>query len=257
MVAIDTVRYTTPGEPILTVRGVSRGFARGVGEVRVLAEVNLSLRSGEIVGLLGRSGSGKSTLLRIIAGLIKPSGGEVIYRGRPVTGPAEGIAMVFQTFALFPWLTVLQNVEAGLEALGVPGTESRRRALSGIDLIGLDGFESAYPREPLRRHAPARRLCPRAGRRADHPAAGRAFFGTRRIDCGDDPHRPSRPLDRAPTADQIDAAGHPQHRGSGLHVRPHSDLFLEPRARCGEIGVVFPHPRNRLDDAFRQMVDDI
>jgi len=101
----------------------------------VLAEVNLSLRSGEIVGLLGRSGSGKSTLLRIIAGLIKPSGGEVIYRGRPVTGPAEGIAMVFQTFALFPWLTVLQNVEAGLEALGVPGTESRRRALS------------AYPRE--------------------------------------------------------------------------------------------------------------
>ena len=147
MVAIDTVRYTTPGEPILTVRGVSRGFARGVGEVRVLAEVNLSLRSGEIVGLLGRSGSGKSTLLRIIAGLIKPSGGEVIYCGRPVTGPAEGIAMVFQTFALFPWLTVLQNVEAGLEALGVPGTESRRRALSGIDLIGLDGFESAYPRE--------------------------------------------------------------------------------------------------------------
>ena len=147
MVAIDTVRDTTPGEPILTVRGVSRGFARGVGEVRVLAEVNVSLRSGEIVGLLGRSGSGKSTLLRIIAGLIKPSGGEVIYRGRPVTGPAEGIAMVFQTFALFPWLTVLQNVEAGLEALGVPGKESRRRALSGIDLIGLDGFESAYPRE--------------------------------------------------------------------------------------------------------------
>src|ERR1700687_1544789 len=109
----------TAGEPILAVRGVSRGFARGAGEVRVLAEVDLVLRSGEIVGLLGRSGSGKSTLLRIIAGLIRPSGGEVVYRGRPVTGPPEGIAMVFQTFALFPWLTVLQNVEAVLEALRV------------------------------------------------------------------------------------------------------------------------------------------
>jgi NitT/TauT family transport system ATP-binding protein len=100
------------------MRGVNRGFARGSGEVRVLADVDLSLRTDEIVGLLGRSGSGKSTLLRIIAGLIRPSSGEVTYRGRAVNGPAEGIAMVFQTFALFPWLTVLQNVEAGLEALG-------------------------------------------------------------------------------------------------------------------------------------------
>ena len=88
--------------------------------MRVLADVDLSLHGGEIVGLLGRSGSGKSTLLRIIAGLIRPSSGEVVYRGKPVKGPAEGIAMVFQTFALFPWLTVLQNVEAGLEALAVP-----------------------------------------------------------------------------------------------------------------------------------------
>ena len=141
MVALDTLHETRPGESILTVRGVSRGFARGSGEVRVLADVDLSLRTGEIVGLLGRSGSGKSTLLRIISGLIRPSGGEVVYRGHPVDGPAEGIAMVFQTFALFPWLTVLQNVEAGLEALGVPDKESRRRALSAIDLIGLDGFE--------------------------------------------------------------------------------------------------------------------
>src|SRR6516225_11422904 len=116
MVAIDTVRETAVGDPILTVRGVSRGFERGSGEVRVLDDVDLSLRSSEIVGLLGRSGSGKSTLLRIISGLITPSSGEVIYHGRPVNGPAEGVAMVFQTFALFPWLTVLQNVEAGLEA---------------------------------------------------------------------------------------------------------------------------------------------
>jgi NitT/TauT family transport system ATP-binding protein len=147
MVATETLTETRLAEPILTVHDVTRGFPRGSGEIRVLADVDLSLRAGEIVGLLGRSGSGKSTLLRIIAGLIRPSSGEVVYRGRPVNGPAEGIAMVFQTFALFPWLTVLQNVEAGLEALSVPAKESRRRALAAIDLIGLDGFESAYPRE--------------------------------------------------------------------------------------------------------------
>ncbi|MFX8106538.1 ATP-binding cassette domain-containing protein, partial [Acinetobacter baumannii] len=89
---------------------------------------------------LGRSGSGKSTLLRIVAGLIEPSGGRVIYRGEALDGPAEGIAMVFQSFALFPWLTVLQNVEAGLEAQGVSARERRERALEAIDLIGLDGF---------------------------------------------------------------------------------------------------------------------
>jgi NitT/TauT family transport system ATP-binding protein len=105
------------------------------------------LRPGEIVGLLGRSGSGKSTLLRQIAGLDEPSSGVVNYLGHPVSGPASGIAMVFQSFALFPWLTVLENVQLGLEAQGVAEAEMRKRSLQAIDLIGLDGFESAYPRE--------------------------------------------------------------------------------------------------------------
>src|SRR5579872_1389457 len=135
------------GEEILRVKDVCRGFNKSQGELLVLDDANLSLREGEIVGLLGRSGSGKSTLLRIIAGLIEPTGGEVTYLGKPLNGPAEGVAMVFQTFALFPWLTVLQNVEAGLEALGVGARERRERALAAIDLIGLDGFENAYPRE--------------------------------------------------------------------------------------------------------------
>src|SRR5271156_5362271 len=138
MVAIDALSETSTRDTILTLRGVSRGFPKGSGEVLVLADVELTLQGGEIVGLLGRSGSGKSTLLRIIAGLIRPNGGQVIYRGQPVSGPAEGIAMVFQTFALFPWLTVLQNVEAGLEALDMPDKDCRRRALFAIDLIGLD-----------------------------------------------------------------------------------------------------------------------
>src|ERR1700743_3887977 len=134
--------------PLLDVQNVSQAFSKPDGDQLVVLEgVNVTLREGEIVGLLGRSGSGKSTLLRVIAGLNLPTVGEVRYLGHNVGGPAEGIAMVFQSFALFPWLTVLENVQLGLEALAVPAPESRRRALQAIDLIGLDGFESAYPRE--------------------------------------------------------------------------------------------------------------
>src|SRR3981189_457740 len=104
------------GEEILRVKDVCRGFNKSQGELLVLDDANLSLREGEIVGLLGRSGSGKSTLLRIIAGLNLPTAGEVRYLGRTVGGPADGIAMVFQSFALFPWLTVLENVQLGLVA---------------------------------------------------------------------------------------------------------------------------------------------
>src|SRR5262249_1178985 len=103
--------------------------------------------AGEMVGLVGRSGSGKSTLLRLIAGLARPTAGSITYLGKPIVSPAPGIAMVFQSFALFPWLTVLENVQLGLEALGLPEAEIRQRALAAIDLIGLDGYESAYPRE--------------------------------------------------------------------------------------------------------------
>ena len=134
--------------PLLEVVHGRKSFPRGDGgELLVLEDVSLTLRPGEIIGLLGRSGSGKSTLLRLIAGLDRPSGGEIRYLGAPVAGPAAGIAMVFQGFALFPWLTVYENVALGLEALHVPRAEIRRRSLAAIDLIGLDGFESAYPRE--------------------------------------------------------------------------------------------------------------
>ncbi|HKY19489.1 MAG TPA: nitrate/sulfonate/bicarbonate ABC transporter ATP-binding protein [Rhizomicrobium sp.] len=133
---------------LLEVHNVRRSFPRSGGEeLLVLDDVNLTLKEGEIVGLLGRSGSGKSTLLRLIAGLARPQGGSLTYMGAPIAGPAQGVAMVFQGFALFPWMTVLENVELGLEALGLPQTEIRSRALAAIDLIGLDGYESAYPRE--------------------------------------------------------------------------------------------------------------
>ncbi len=136
------------GVELVRLRDVSKSYRTpsGVSHL-VLESVNLWLREGEIVAILGRSGSGKSTLLRIACGLVAPDRGEVLYRGEPVTGPVTRMAMVFQSFALFPWLTVLGNVEMGLEARGVPEQERRRRALAAIDMIGLDGFESAYPKE--------------------------------------------------------------------------------------------------------------
>ncbi|QIS12071.1 MULTISPECIES: AAA-associated domain-containing protein [Nocardia] len=139
---------TTTGEVLLDIAGVGKRFTGAAGdELRVLDGIDLQLRSGEIVALLGRSGSGKSTLLRIIAGLIAPSDGQVRYRGGLLNGANPGAALVFQSFALMPWLTVQDNVELGLAARNVPPAERRRRALAAIDMIGLDGFETAYPKE--------------------------------------------------------------------------------------------------------------
>src|SRR5271169_3163015 len=134
--------------PLLQCTEVRKAFPKPDGaELLVLEGMNLELREGQIVGLLGRSGSGKSTLLRLIAGLSEPSAGDLHYLGQPISGPAPGIAMVFQSFALFPWLTVFENVALGLEAQRMPRADIRKRSLQAIDLIGLDGFESAYPRE--------------------------------------------------------------------------------------------------------------
>ncbi|HYZ56539.1 MAG TPA: AAA-associated domain-containing protein, partial [Streptosporangiaceae bacterium] len=134
--------------PLISVRALSKSFARPDGRpVPVLDGVTLAVEEGEFVALLGRSGSGKSTLLRCIAGLIAPTDGEVLFRGRPLTGCNRDTTMVFQTFALLPWLTVQQNVELGLEARGVAPGERYERALRAIDLVGLDGYESAYPKE--------------------------------------------------------------------------------------------------------------
>jgi NitT/TauT family transport system ATP-binding protein len=139
---------TTTGAVIITADSVTKAFTTpDGGALPVLDGVSFTLAEGEIVALLGKSGSGKSTLLRCVAGLIAPSSGSVSYRGTPLTGANPGVSMVFQTFALLPWLTVQQNVELGLEARGVPEPKRAERALKAIDTIGLDGFESAYPKE--------------------------------------------------------------------------------------------------------------
>jgi NitT/TauT family transport system ATP-binding protein len=257
MVALDTLHEAPVRESILTLRGINRGFPKGSGEVLVLADVELSLRGGEIVGLLGRSGSGKSTLLRIIAGLIRPSSGEVVYRGRRVDGPAEGIAMVFQTFALFPWLTVLQNVEVGLEAAGVGPAESRRRALAAIDLIGLDGFESAYPREL-------------SGGMRQRVGFARALVVEPTILLLDEPFSALDVLTAETIrTDLLDLwVEHRLPTKSMLLVTHNIEeavfmcdrilLFSSNPGRISdEISIAFPHPRNRLDASFRELVDDI
>ena len=158
---------------LLDIHALRQSFPRADGgEHLVLDGVELALVEGQIVGLLGRTGSGKSTLLRLIAGLAQPSGGSITYLGNPVNAPAPGIAMVFQSFALFPWLTVLENVQLGLEALGLPEPEIRKRALAAIDLIGLDGYEFGLSARIVGRNAPARRLCPRTRGASQHSLDG-------------------------------------------------------------------------------------
>ncbi len=138
----------TTANAIIELKAVGKSFRSGSGSARpVLDNVDLSLHAGEIVALLGRSGSGKSTLLRIMAGLIGSDSGQVLYKGLPLYGTARDISMVFQSFALFPWLTVQQNVELGMEARGIPAETREKRATAAVEMIGLSGFEGALPRE--------------------------------------------------------------------------------------------------------------
>jgi len=135
-------------EAICELRGVQKSFDRGGGKpLRVLEDINLSIQPNEVVCLIGPSGCGKSTILRIFAGLISPSEGEVLHHGSKLDGLNPGVAMVFQSFALFPWMTVEENVRAVLRATGHGEAEVRARARSAIKLVGLTGFERAYPRE--------------------------------------------------------------------------------------------------------------
>jgi NitT/TauT family transport system ATP-binding protein len=251
---LDTTKETN----LLDIRGVCRSFPKGSGEeILVLEKVDLTIRSGEIVGLLGRSGSGKSTLLRIIAGLVTPTAGDAKCRGEAIVGPPNGVSMVFQSFALFPWLTVLQNVELGLEALGVDSTERRKRALAAIDLIGLDGFESAYPKEL-------------SGGMRQRVGFARALVVHPDLLLMDEPFSALDVLTAETLrTDLIDLWIEGRLPIKSVLMVTHNieeavlmcDRILvfssNPGRVASEIKVDFPHPRNRLDPAFRQLVDSI
>ncbi len=135
-------------EPILEGRELEKFYAQPEGgRIEVISPINIKIMPGKILALLGPSGCGKSTLLRMLTGLSLPSAGEVLWHGRKLTDDPPNVGIVFQSFALFPWLTVLQNVEAPLEARGVEANERHKRAVHILDSVGLDGFENAYPKE--------------------------------------------------------------------------------------------------------------
>jgi NitT/TauT family transport system ATP-binding protein len=246
------------GEVLLDMKDIRQAYSKGAAnDLLVLDKVSLTLKSGEIVGLLGRSGSGKSSLLRIIAGLAKPVSGETSWRGRPLTGPSEGIAMVFQSFALFPWLTVLENVEIGLEPLGVPAVERRRRSLEAIDLIGLDGFESAYPKEL-------------SGGMRQRVGFARALVVHPELLLMDEPFSALDVLTAETLrTDLVDLWVEGRLPLRSILIVTHNieeavlmcDRVLifsaNPGRIAAEIRIDLAYPRNRNDPAFRKLVDDV
>jgi len=247
-----------PTPPVLDLRKICVTFAKPSGEpFPVLANIDVSIQEGEILGLLGRSGCGKSTLLRVAAGLIRPSSGTVSYRGAPLVGPTEGIAVVFQTFALYPWLTVLENVELGLDALDLPTGQARRRANAAIDVIGLDGFQSAYPREL-------------SGGMRQRVGFARALVSNPILLLMDEPFSALDVLTAETLrTDFLDVwASHQLPTKAVLTVTHNIEeavlmcdrilvLAANPGRIAAEIKVPLAQPRNRLDPAFHAIVDEI
>ena len=255
---MDTIDARPRADKLVEIRGVRQSYHKdSSADLLVLDNVDLTLRAGEIVGLLGRSGSGKSTLLRIVSGLLRPTAGAVSWRGAPLRGPAEGVAMVFQSFALFPWLTVQENVELGLEAQGVARTERETRAEAAIDLIGLGGYESAYPKEL-------------SGGMRQRVGLARALVVHPDLLLMDEPFSALDVLTAETLrTDLIDLWMDGKLPIKSVLMVTHNieeavlmcDRVLvfssNPGRVASELVVPFAHPRNRLDPAFRQMVDDI
>lgn len=243
---------------VIELKNIKKSFQKsGMPELLVLEKVNFDVRDGEILAILGKSGSGKSTLLRIIAGLTKPTAGEVLYRGESITEPVPELTMVFQHFALMPWLTVLENVELGLEARGVPREERRARALATIDIVGLDGFESAYPKEL-------------SGGMAQRVGLARALVVDPEVLLMDEPFSALDVLTAENLrSDLIDIWQSEKTKMKSVIIVTHNieeaaylaDRILvfsiDPGSVRAEINVNLPHPRNDQDPQFHRLVDEI
>jgi NitT/TauT family transport system ATP-binding protein len=245
------------GRPLVEVKHLRHLYGKSDADLLVLDDVNLSLSENEIVGLLGRSGSGKSTLLRSIAGLISPTEGEVSFAENPDRNQPVSVSMVFQSFALFPWLTVQKNVEVGLEAKRTPAETRRKRALAAIDLIGLDGFENAYPKEL-------------SGGMRQRVGLARALVVGPDILLMDEPFSALDVLTAETLrTDLLDLWCEGRMQIKSILVVTHNieeavlmcDRILvfssNPGRIIAEIRVDLPQPRNRQDPRFRAMVDDI
>src|SRR5277367_5153176 len=245
-------------EPIIEARKLEKFYKQPDGtRIQVISATDLAVYPGKIIALLGPSGCGKSTLLRMLTGLSPSSAGEVYWHGQPVRGESPNVSIVFQSFALFPWLTVLENVEAPLEARGMPTIERHKRALRIIDAVGLDGFESAYPKEL-------------SGGMKQRVGVARALVVEPEVLFMDEPFSALDVL----TAETL--------RGELLelwlgHKIPTRAIFIvthnieeaviladriivlgrNPAHIHAEFAVEFAHPRNRKDERFVELVDQI
>ncbi|MGE5320702.1 MAG: nitrate/sulfonate/bicarbonate ABC transporter ATP-binding protein [Hyphomicrobiaceae bacterium] len=244
-----------PSPPLLSLAGIAKAYGRPPQQFYALREVTLALHPGELVCLVGPSGCGKSTLLRIIAGLTPPTEGEVRYRGEPLAGVNPHTAIVFQTFALFPWLTVIENVEVALKARGLEASRRQARAEQLVELVGLAGFESAYPREL-------------SGGMRQKVGFARAMAVEPELLCLDEPFS------------ALDVLSAEALRGELLElwlarVMPTEAILMvthnieeaveladrivvmgkDPGRILSEVTVPLRHPRNRKDTAFQAMVD--
>lgn len=251
-------RTRPAGDELLRAERMGMTFAAaGEPALEVLRDVSLTLHRGEIVALLGRSGSGKSTLLRLLAGLAQPSSGAALSRGEPLTGANPGTAMVFQSFALLPWLTVLDNVELGLSSSGLPRAERRRRAREAIDTIGLDGFERAYPREL-------------SGGMQQRVGFARAFVQRPDVLLMDEPFSALDVLTAEHLRSELlEVWGAPTAPAGAICIVTHNieeavllaDRVLvldgSPATIAAEIAVPLPRPRDRRSPTFAAAVDEL
>lgn len=247
----------TGDSTILEVKHVSRAYAENGRVFDVLDDVSFDIRSRDFVCIVGPSGCGKSTLLREIVGLDHPTSGEIVFEGQPVRAENPRISMVFQSFALFPWLTVAQNVELGLEAHKVPESERHAKAKQYIEVVGLAGFENAYPREL-------------SGGMKQRVGIARALVMDPILLCMDEPFSALDALTAQNLRDEIlQLWSTPGIPPSAVLMVTHSideavylaDRIVALSARPGKIVKVetidLPRPRNRKEPEFYGWVDEI
>lgn len=247
----------TDAPPLLAVRGISKSYFDGAKEFKVLDGIDFTVRDRDFVCVVGSSGCGKSTLLRIIVGLEPPTSGTVRFEGQPIRADNPQVAIVFQSFALFPWLTVEQNVELGLEARGRPPEERRERARRSIEEVGLTGFENAYPREL-------------SGGMKQRVGIARALAMEPLLLCMDEPFYALDGLTAQSLRDEIlQLWSDPEHPPRAVLMVTHNieeAVYLADRVivlsdRPGRIlaerRIDLPRPRNRKEPEFYGWVDEL
>ncbi len=258
--AINTSKTTShipAATPLLELKNVSRLYGKPPKQFMAVQEVNLTIYPGEFVCLLGPSGCGKSTLLRMITGLNPASAGQVLYKGQPQRGVNPHATIVFQTFALYPWLTVQQNVEVALKARGVAEADRRKIAVQLLDKVGLDGFEKAYPREL-------------SGGMRQKVGFARAMAVEPQLFCLDEPFSALDVLSaealRGELLELWISKSIPTEAVLMVTHNIEEAVFLadriivmekDPGRVLAEVNVTLHHPRNRKDTAFQALVDKV